>query len=78
MRILIYIPLCLYFNYIGDCSYEARYIFTFHYVSILMERVAQIADEIKKFTFHYVSILIHPPHLFLFSFFSTHFLSTYQ
>ena len=52
----IYIPLCLYFNYMGKRQHR----------------------QSMAFTFHYVSILIRPPHLFLFSFFSTHFLSTYQ
>ena len=75
----IYIPLCLYFNVYCHTIRSAMFVFTFHYVSILMicsRRSSLVSFSV--FTFHYVSILIHPPHLFLFSFFSTHFLSTYQ
>ena len=33
-------------------------VFTFHYVSILMDNAQKYADLMAKFTFHYVSILM--------------------
>ena len=54
----IYIPLCLYFNAWADHLWSGICKFTFHYVSILIDREYQKLLNEKLFTFHYVSILI--------------------
>ena len=55
----IYIPLCLYFNITPSELEVAPFIFTFHYVSILIPQIKYTALFVQSFTFHYVSILIH-------------------
>ena len=54
---MIYIPLCLYFNFIRNFSLIKWSKFTFHYVSILIY-VLTLTRQAESFTFHYVSILI--------------------
>ena len=54
----LYIPLCLYFNACPSIFDNLSAIFTFHYVSILMNFSSSILSIYPFFTFHYVSILI--------------------
>ena len=53
---LIYIPLCIYFNmHSQNCPYSYSK-FTFHYVSISTQSSVTLENCTIKFTFHYVSI----------------------
>ena len=53
---LIYIPLCIYFNIKRNHVRDDRIGFTFHYVSISTEEFARGCGFSILFTFHYVSI----------------------
>ena len=54
--ILIYIPLCIYFNPIRKAAAKKPSRFTFHYVSISTSFVSAGETVLSTFTFHYVSI----------------------
>ena len=56
--VIVYIPLCLYFNIKGVANVFLSWLFTFHYVSILIFYGKGIFHAAYAFTFHYVSILI--------------------
>ena len=74
----IYIPICFYFNAVAAPAPVAAIIFTFHYVSILMNKFRNKKIFTKEFTFQYVSILIHRPNSRFFSTLFPHFLLTSQ
>ena len=76
--ILIYIPICFYFNNAVGNLRGLRGIFTFQYVSILIERSGFFNARLQEFTFQYVSILIHRPNSRFFSTLFPHFLLTSQ
>ena len=56
--IYIYIPLCLYFNRVIAVPIRYPPVFTFHYVSILIDFHFPSICSSSLFTFHYVSILM--------------------
>ena len=57
MRILIYIPLCIYFNVFNLIAMIIEvFTFTFHYVSISTGTANSDNIFCQSFTFHYVSI----------------------
>ena len=53
-------------------------VFTFQYVSILINNIGKLHQLLDKFTFQYVSILIHRPNSRFFSTLFPHFLLTSQ
>ena len=60
LMILIYIPLCIYFNLLEGFALGLVLVFTFHYVSISTSGKTLSAVKRLVFTFHYVSISTGP------------------
>ena len=56
--IIIYIPICFYFNKYQYEEQPVTYKFTFQYVSILIHFKYKSKSGSEKFTFQYVSILM--------------------
>ena len=54
----IYIPICFYFNEDQNKEVSKLLLFTFQYVSILIEFTNSNIVTVAAFTFQYVSILI--------------------
>ena len=77
-QIQIYIPICFYFNEDQNKEVSKLLLFTFQYVSILIEFTNSNIVTVAAFTFQYVSILIHRPNSRFFSTLFPHFLLTSQ
>ena len=54
----IYIPICFYFNISAKYFIAKISLFTFQYVSILINEAKKYVINLLEFTFQYVSILI--------------------
>ena len=74
----IYIPICFYFNISAKYFIAKISLFTFQYVSILINEAKKYVINLLEFTFQYVSILIHRPNSRFFSTLFPHFLLTSQ